>query len=341
MSKTKRKVVRLAPSKDDNFLVFSHEAVPDLSPHEVLVRVRASSLNYHDFMVMSGMSDALPGRIPLADGAGVVAAVGSHARQFSPGDNVLGTFFPHWLDGPPIPSSVREITGDSCDGFAAELVVMDEKSLTRMPRGMSFEQAATIPCAGVTAWCAIAEAGGVGANQVVVVQGTGGVSLWALQLAKSMGAKVIALTSSKKKFAALESLGADFIVDRSLHPDWSSSARKFTNGKGVDLVVEVIGGNNLSQSIASCRMGGQIAALGFLSDTLAEITLPNLLLNRISIAGLAVGSHADQLDLIEFIEKYSINPVAEEIWKFEYIKHLLESRRENRDVFGKYIISMQ
>lgn len=301
MAQSKRTCVRLKGQPSSLSLTMCEEELPPPSADDVIVRIRASSLNYHDYLVITGGIPVTDGRIPLSDGAGTVIAVGPAVKDLAVGDDVIGTFFADWTGGQPTPDALADILGDSVDGFAADYVSMPERCFTRMPEGLDFSQAATIPCAGVTAWTALTGDGGLQPGNVVVVQGTGGVAVWTLQLAKAMGARVIALTSSQEKSARLTSLGADLVIDYIAQPAWSSTVMEFTGGIGADLIVEVVGGASLGQSIAACRMGGRVAAIGFLADTIAPVAIPDLLLRHIRISGRAVGSHADQKDLVEYI----------------------------------------
>ena len=337
MSELTGRVVRLQGSPPSISLQLAEERLPQLSPEDVLVRVHASSLNYHDYLVFTGAISVADGRIPWSDGAGTVVAAGSDVKDLAPGDNVLGTFFPNWRAGKPVPEALSRITGDSVDGFAADYVAMPEWYFTRMPRGLSFNEAATLPCAGVTAWTALTEDGGLEPGSIVLIQGTGGVSIWALQLAKSMGAKVVALTSSEEKSIALRSLGADLVLDYEADKDWVSSVMEFTEGCGVDLVIEVVGGANLARSISACRMDGRIAAIGFLADISAHLEIPDLLLRHIRISGRAVGSHADQNALVEYIEDKEIIPFIGCVFNLDNIDDIIDIYK-NRKSLGKIII---
>lgn len=334
----KSKCVRLKVGPSSISVQFFEEALPHPSSNEVIVRIHASSLNYHDYLVMTGAIPVADGRIPLSDGAGTVVAVGSGVEGLAPGDRVIGTFFPNWFGGQPTPDAVADIAGDTVDGFAADYVVMSARSFTPLPAGLSFSEAAIIPCAGVTAWTALTRDGGVAAGAVVVVQGTGGVAIWALQLAKSMGARVIALTSSREKCATLQSLGADLIIDYTAEPDWPSAVMEFTDGTGADLIVEVVGGANIAQSIAACRMGGRIAAIGFLADAIAPVFIPGLLLRHIKISGRAVGSHADQKSLIDYIDNNSIHPFVGNVFTLNEIEKAFDELKQKK-VCGKIVLT--
>ncbi len=337
IAQLQRRGVQLKGQPSSLSLASFEEGVPPSSFDEVIVEIHASSLNYHDYLVMTGAIPVADGRIPLSDGAGTVIAAGPAVEGFAAGDKVIGTFFSDWTCGQPTPDALAKIAGDSVDGFAADYVTMPERCFTRMPEGLDFAEAATIPCAGVTAWTALTGDGGLQSGSVVVVQGTGGVAIWTLQLAKSMGAKVIALTSSQEKSTRLTSLGADLVIDYTSEPDWSSAVMEFTGGIGADLIVEVVGGVSLGQSIAACRMGGRIAAIGFLADTIAPVAIPDLLLRHIRISGRAVGSHADQKNLVEYINKKSIKPFVGKSFDLNELKKAFEAL-ESKKVFGKIAI---
>ncbi|MFA7585768.1 MAG: NAD(P)-dependent alcohol dehydrogenase [Novosphingobium sp.] len=337
VARPQRRGVRLKVQPSSISLQSFEEVLPAPLPDEVVVEVRASSLNYHDYLVLTGAIPVADGRIPLSDGAGTVVAAGSAVKEFALGDNVLGIFFPDWVRGKPTPETLVNIAGDSVDGFAASHVVMPERRFTPMPEGLGFMEAATIPCAGVTAWTALTGDGGIEPGDVVVIQGSGGVAIWTLQLAKSMGARVIALTSSREKSATLASLGADLTIDYKSQPDWALPVIEFTGGAGADLIVDVVGGAGFSQSIAACRMGGRIAAIGFLADTIAPVAIPDLLLRHIRISGRAVGSREDQENLVKYISGKSINPVVGKSFYMEKLSDAFKEFERNETV-GKISI---
>src|SRR5271168_5166638 len=233
-------------------------------PGQVLVKVNASSLNFHDNVNLMGL---LPGpwpRVPMSDGAGEVVAVGPDVDELHVGQRVMGAFHPGWLDGPPAPEAKREMPGDSGDGWLQQYRVADATGLVRAPDHLSDVEAATIPCAAVTAWSALVEAN-IGEGDVVVAQGTGGVSLFAVQLARALGATVILTSSSDHKLKVGSHLGATHLINYRTTPEWETEVKRLTAGRGADLVVELGGPDTLAHSIRSTRMGGTVAIIGVLS----------------------------------------------------------------------------
>lgn len=277
---------------------------------EVLVRVHASSLNYHDLLVANGTIPSAPGRIPLSDGAGEVVQVGAAlpnapadaSMVFQVGDKVIGTFFRHWQEGELRPETAVGVAGDSVDGYACEYATVPASALTRAPAGLTHLEAATLPCAGLTAWRALVCNGAVKPGDVVLVQGTGGVSIFALQIAKAAGATVIATSSSDAKLERLRAIGADHVIHYKTHPKWGAAAKSFTGGRGVDHVVEVGGADTLGQSITACRMGGHIAMIGVLAGMAGHVSTARLMAHQIRLQGVTVGSRVQQLDLVRAIE---------------------------------------
>lgn len=313
--------------------------VPEPGPRDVLIRVRASSLNYHDYLVVTGGLRSEDGRIPMSDGAGEVVAVGSAVDEFAVGDHVLGTFFTNWQDGTLLDGSFRPVPGDGCDGFAARHVLMPAYALTRMPTGYDFVQAATLPCAGVTAWRALMVNGRLKAGETVLVQGTGGVSIFALQLAKAAGATVIATSSSDEKLARLKALGADHLINYRTTPEWGATAAALTGKGGVDHVVEVGGVGTLSQSIVAARNGGHIALIGALTGREGPVPTALIMRKQIRLIGLTVGSRAHQLELIRAVEATGILPVIDRSFPLEELADAFRYQETGRH-FGKICITI-
>lgn len=276
---------------------------------EIVVRVRASSLNYHDYLVVSGAWGPVEPRIPLSDGAGEVLAVGSGVDEFKPGDRVVSTFFPTWLDGEPDVEGFATVPGDGIDGFAREQVTMPASAFTHAPRGWSHAEAATLTTAGLTAWRALMADGALKPGETVLVQGSGGVSVFALQFAKLAGATVIATSSSDDKLARLEALGADHLINYRQDPQWGDTVRRLTGGRGVDHVIEVGGPATLEQSMTAARIGGHIAVIGILSGLSAHLPLAIALTRQLRLQGLIVGSRRQQKDMIRAIEATGMRPV--------------------------------
>ncbi|MET0362676.1 MAG: NAD(P)-dependent alcohol dehydrogenase [Sphingobium sp.] len=281
---------------------------PEPGPGEIRIRVAASSLNYHDYAVVTGSIKTSDGRIPMSDGAGEVVAVGDGVTGFAVGDLAVSTFFPKWLAGGPVDGGFSGVPGDGQDGFAREYVTAPATSFTRAPRGYTAAEAATLTCAGVTAWRALVPDGPLIAGQWVLVQGTGGVSIFALQLAKARGARVIATSSSDAKLERLTGMGADHVINYRSVEKWGSKAREISGG-GVDHVVEIGGAGTLPQSISAARSGGHIALIGILAGLQGEVPTALLMGKQIRLQGLTVGSRQDQLDLIAAIEANGIRPV--------------------------------
>ncbi|MET0373179.1 MAG: NAD(P)-dependent alcohol dehydrogenase [Rhizorhabdus sp.] len=274
---------------------------------EVLVRVRATSLNFHDYLVATGVLRADAGRVPMSDGAGEVVEVGAYVTAFRVGDRVIGTFFPDWLDGAPSAAYSARMRGDHVNGFASEYVALPARDFTLAPKSLSDVEAATLPCAAVTAWRALVVEGEIKPGDRVLVEGSGGVSIFALQFAKLAGATVIATTSSEAKAERLRAIGADHVINYNETPKWGAAAKKISDG-GVDHVVEVVGGD-LSQSLQSVRVGGRIHLVGALSRQPIQFPAMFALGANARITGLTVGSRRHQQDMVRAIEAFGMKPV--------------------------------
>ncbi|MBQ9056450.1 NAD(P)-dependent alcohol dehydrogenase [Rhodococcus sp. (in: high G+C Gram-positive bacteria)] len=278
-------------------------------PGEITVRIRASSLNYHDLGVVSGSMGPGEPRIPLSDGAGDVIAVGAQVTEFAVGDRVVSTFFPDWFDGDPRSEGFERTPGDGIDGFARTEVTMPVTAFTHAPAGYSHAEAATLTTAGVTAWRALFAQGGLRPGQTVLVQGTGGVSIFALQFAKQAGATVIATSSNDDKLAQLADLGADHLINYRTTPKWGAEARKLTGGRGVDHIIEVGGAETLAQSLRAVRVAGHIAVIGILSGVGGTIPLGLALARQVRLQSLLVGNRQHQIDMIRAINVTGLRPI--------------------------------
>ncbi|MFT5774579.1 zinc-dependent alcohol dehydrogenase family protein [Hyphomonas sp.] len=314
---------------------------PDPKPGrgEILVRVKASSLNYHDFVVVMGGIPTPDGRIPMSDGAGEVVAVGEGASRFKPGDKVLSLFFPNWYSGAPQMAGFSSVPGDGADGFGAELVAAPETAFTRMPDGYTFEEAATLPCAALTAWRALMVEAKIKPGDWVLTQGTGGVSIFALQFAKAAGARVISTSSSDEKLERLKALGADHLINYKTTPDWGKKAKALTGGRGVDEVVEIGGPGTLGQSIQACKMGGHISLIGVLTGVSGEVPTAALFSMNITLSGITVGSATMQEDMIAAIEANNIKPVLDQTFPLDKIADAFAHQASQKH-FGKIIVSI-
>jgi NADPH:quinone reductase-like Zn-dependent oxidoreductase len=297
------------PASLDNLTLVDMAEPAAPGPGEITVRLHASSLNYHDYVVVIGGIQTPEGRIPMSDGAGVVEAVGEGVTEFKAGDGVVSTFFPDWLDGDIPDRGFTRVPGDGIDGYARERVTMPATAFTRQPNGYTHAEAATLTCAGVTAWRALVPDGNLKAGETVLVQGTGGVSIFALQFAKAMGATVIATSSSDEKLERLKALGADHLINYKAEPNWGAAARKITDGRGVDHVIEVGGSGTMPESITAARVGGHISVIGVLAGVAGPIPTVLIMAKNLRVVGLTVGSRRHQLDMIRAIDANAIKPV--------------------------------
>lgn len=322
----------------DNLTIVERET-PKAGPGEVLVRVRATSLNFHDYIVVVGWFPAENGRIPMSDGAGEVVAVGEGVTEFKPGDRVISTYFANWVDGEVAADKVAKMRGDQVDGFAAEYVARPASDFTHAPEAMSFEQAATLPCAGLTAWRALVSEGGIRPGDVVLVMGTGGVSIFGLQFAKMAGATVIATTSSEAKAQKLRELGADHVINYNDTPEWGKEATRLTGGRGVDLLLEVVGGEGITQSIAAVRTGGTIVLIGALSRKPLQFPMLGVLNKNMRLQGITVGSRLEQQQMVAAINASGMQPVVSDIFAFEKLADAFR-HQEAHGHFGKICVSI-
>lgn len=317
-----RKVVVKQPGGLENLLVTEHE-VPEPGVGEVRVRWRASSLNYHDYLVAIGGIPVAQDRVPMSDGAGDIDAVGEGVSNWKVGDKVMSMFFPDWFAGRACPEGPTVVSGESVDGYAAEYSCVSAQSLTSIPDEYSYAQAATLPCAALTAWRALVPVGQLKAGDSVLVQGSGGVSLFALQFAKSMGAYVYATTSSDEKSQRLRALGADEVINYKTDEKWGRTLAKMSGG-GIDHILDVGGPSTLTQSIDAVAMSGQVTLIGILGGRTAEVVLPKLFFKHASLNGIAVGSREMQNDMIKSINTTGLKPVIDKSFQLDQLKQAFE-----------------
>jgi NADPH:quinone reductase-like Zn-dependent oxidoreductase len=294
---------------------------PDPRPQrgEVLVRVHAVSLNFRDLAMLRGRypRKAVPGLIPVSDAAGEVVAVGEGVRAFTVGDRVMGTFHPRWFGG-EMPSTIQtDSYGAESDGWLCELKAVSQEAVVRLPDGLSYEEGCTLPCAGLTAWTALTGPTPIRAGHTVLVQGSGGVSIFALQLARAVGATVIATTSGAKKAEQLRALGASQIVNYAEDPEWGRSVRKLAGGRGVDRVVEVGGPGTIAQSLRAVAVGGEIASIGFLSTENPGIDFFQLKTSGASFRNITVGDRGGLLELARVIAATGLKPIIDRAFPFD------------------------
>ncbi|WP_257456618.1 zinc-dependent alcohol dehydrogenase family protein [Archangium lipolyticum] len=314
---------------------------PKPGPGQALVRIRAVSLNYRDLLIARGgyrMPVSLP-VIPVSDGAGEVVAVGQGVTRVKPGDRVAPTFFQTWTEGDATPEKVGKSLGGSVDGVLAEYVVLDAEGLVHLPEHYSFEEGATLPCAAVTAWNALVPQGKLQAGQTVLALGTGGVSVFALQFAKALGARVIITSSHDEKLERAKALGADGTVNYKKHPDWEEKVLELTGGQGVDHVLEVGGAQTLPKSARATRPGGHISLIGLLSGAPGKPDPSLAEPKKLRIEGVFVGSRVMFEDMNRLITQHRMKPVIDRAFPFEKARDALRYLEEGAH-FGKVVITL-
>lgn len=334
-----RAVQLRAPASLDNLTLTDLPDPGDPGPGEIRVRLAASSLNFHDFAVVAGMIPTADGRIPMSDGAGTVEAVGEGVTDHKVGDHVVSLFFPFWIDGAAPSTAFTQVPGDGIDGYAREVVVTPQHWFTRAPKGWSAAEAATLTCAGLTAWRALFVDGATQPGSTVLVQGSGGVSVFALQFAKAAGARVIATSSSDAKLDRLKALGADELINYKDVPAWGAKTLELTGGRGVDTVVEIGGAGTLDQSMVATRVGGHVALIGVLAGIVGPVKTALLMSKNLRVQGLTVGSRAQQLAMIAGVETNGIRPVLDQHFPLENLADAFRHQAANAH-FGKIIVDI-
>ncbi|WP_057434936.1 zinc-dependent alcohol dehydrogenase family protein [Pseudomonas syringae group genomosp. 3] len=306
---------------------------------EITVRLHANSLNYHDFAVVTGMWAPTEKRIPMADGAGVVTAVGEGVSEFKVGDSVVSTFFPEWISGEPLVEGFVTVPGDGVDGYAREQVTARATSFTHAPLGYSHAEASTLTTAGLTAWRALMVDDSLKAGDTVLVQGTGGVSIFALQFAKMVGATVIATSSSDEKLERLQAMGADHLINYRKDSNWGETARKLTGGRGVDHIIDVGGPSTLQHSMSAARVAGHISVIGILSGVAGQLEFVPALVKQLRMQGVLVGSRTQQQDMIRAIDANGMRPVMDRSFPMTDIVEAFKYQETNQH-FGKICLDI-
>lgn len=314
------------------------------APGEVRIRVRAVALNYRDLMIAGGSYAGGTSKpiIPCSDAAGEVIETGPGVTRFKVGDRVVTTFFPGWIDGPPTAGKTAQALGGSAEGVLAEEVVLHEQSLAHIPAHLDFTEAATLTCAGVTAWNAMFETGKLKAGDTVLLLGTGGVSIWALQLAKAAGVNAIITSSSDDKLERARSLGATGAINYKTTPEWQQEVLQLTGGRGADLVLEVGGQGTLARSIAATRMGGRVAVIGGVGGGAgggfaSELQLLHLIGGARTLAGIYVGSRSMLEQLARCVDTSNIRPVVDRVFAFDKAQEAYAWLQSGQH-FGKVVI---
>jgi NADPH:quinone reductase-like Zn-dependent oxidoreductase len=313
---------------------------PTPGPRQVLVRVRASSLNYRDLSTIEAKNARAapkPDLIPLSDGAGEVVAVGPGVSRVKTGDRVAGCFMQKWIGGAIDEVAMASAMGGAIDGMLTELAVLEEDGVVKLPADLSFEEGATLPCAGLTAWHALVEIGNIKAGDIVQIQGSGGVSIFALQFARMFGARVIATSSSAAKAERLKKLGAEAVIDYRATPDWDKETMKLTEGRGADITVEVGGAGTLPRSFLATRLGGRIVVIGLLSG-MAEVDPMPILRRNLRVQGLYVGNRQMFEAMNRAIEAGGLKPVIDTVFPFAQARDAYRHLK-SQNHFGKIVIA--
>lgn len=310
---------------------------PQPKNNQILVNWKATSLNFHDYLVATGGIPVQEGMIPMSDGAGVVVEVGSDVTKWKAGDQVMSLFFPNWLTGTATRDKTTAINGESNPGCAVQYQLLPESAVTRMPTGYSFEEAATLPCAAVTAWRALMVEGNLQAGESVLVEGSGGVSIFALQLAKAAGAQVFATTSDSDKAKRLQEMGASAVVNYKEDDRWGRTLFKMTGG--IDHVLDVGGGSTFRQSVEAAKIGGHIYSFGILGSPKGEVLFTKLFFKQLQVNGIAVGSRKMQEEMIRALEVCNVKPVIDKVFGLKELGDAFRYQESGKH-FGKIVVRL-
>jgi NADPH:quinone reductase-like Zn-dependent oxidoreductase len=316
-------------------------ATPVPQAGELLIKVGAVSLNFRDKAIVDGIyePDMIPKPlIPVSDAAGTVVAVGAGVTRFKVGDRVNSHLYSRWVDGAPGPNEPDFCLGAPLPGGLAEYMIIHEESAVRAPDAMSDEQASTLPIAALTAWFSLMDVGNLQKGQTVLVQGTGGVSIFAVQIATAAGARVIATSSSDEKLAKVKALGASDGINYKQFPEWEKKALELTDGKGVDILLDVVGGDGLNQSVAATKVCGTITQIGFLNGQTSLLNLMPVIFRQTTIRGIAVGHRASFERMNAFLSEHNIVPVIDKVYAFDEAKEAYQHL--SRGPFGKIVIKI-
>ena len=315
---------------------------PEPGPGQIVVRVRAASLNYRDLLVVNGSYGkiSLP-LIPLSDGAGEVTVVGDGVTRWKTGDRVAATFFPDWIAGELAPERTRAARGaGSTNGMLAEFVVLPEQGVVRIPNHLSFEEAATLPCAALTAWNALVEQGQVKSGETVVLLGTGGVSPFGLQFARLHGARTIITSSSDEKLEKAKKLGADETINYRTTPNWEEKVHELTGGRGADHVLEVGGAGTFAKSLRATRPGGHVALIGVLAGIATELRVTDIVMKGLKVQGVFVGNRDMFEAMNRAIAQHELKPTIDLVFPFAKARAAYEFLQTGQH-FGKVVIGME
>lgn len=335
------KAYEIGAAYGTNSLTMIQREMPVVLPNQVLVEVKTVSLNYRDTLVVNGIWKPPVGRVPVSDGVGYIVDVGADVRHLKRGDRVASLFFPSWLSGKPTPEKLKGSLGGTLrDGMLQRFVALSEDEVIKIPEYLSDEEGATLPCAGLVAWNALMENKKINEGETLLIQGTGNVSLFAIQFAKLAGANIIVLSGSDEKLKKIEELGVHYLLNYKTNPSWEKSVMDITHGIGVDHVVEVVGGNNINKSIDVVAMSGTISIIGLMGGFKGELNTGKIMERNIGLQGVVVGSKEMFQNMNHTLQENRLHPFIDRVIPFEQAREAFELQ-ERGNHFGKICISIQ
>lgn len=334
------KIYEIGEAYGTNSLTMVHREMPITLPNQVLVEVKAVSLNYRDTLVVNGIWRPPVGRVPVSDGIGYILEVGSEVKHLKRGDRVAGLFFPKWLSGKPTPEKLKgSLGGTSRNGMLQQFITLGEDEVVKIPAYLSDEEGATLPCAGLVAWHALMEHNKIQKGETILIQGTGSVSLFAMQYAKLAGANIIVLSGSDEKLEKIAEQGVQHLLNYKTTPSWEKLVMEITNGRGVDHIVEIVGGNHINRSIEVVAMSGVISIIGLIGGNKGELNTSGIMEKNICLQGVVVGSREMFQDMNQTLEVNQLHPFIDRVFPFEQTLEAFELQ-EKGDNFGKICISV-
>jgi NADPH:quinone reductase-like Zn-dependent oxidoreductase len=325
-------------------LIIEEKSNPKIvNKNDVLIKIKAASLNYRDLIMVSGgygKMGGVPPFIPISDGAGIIKEIGTDVKRFKKGDKVILPFFKNWNSGNIDDLTALSALGGIEDGVMQELMVFNEDKIVKAPDGWTSLESCTLPCAAVTAWRTIVTEGRVTKDSTVLVQGLGGVSIFAIQISKLFNAKVIATTSSPERMIVAKTIGADEVINYNIHVEWWKKVQEITSKKGVDIIVEVGGGNTLEQSIKASKTGAVIGIIGVLSGGIAQLPIGRAIAKSSRLIGITCGNKEDLTELCLKLNNSNSKPVIDSIYRFDKLPEALSYMKQGKHL-GKIVIDFE
>ena len=325
-------------------LIIEYKTNPKIvNKNDVLIKIKAASLNYRDLIMISGgygKMGGVPPFVPISDGAGIIEEIGTDVKKFKKGDKVILPFFKNWNSGNISDLTALSALGGIEDGVMQELMIFNEDKVVKAPDGWTSLESCTLPCAAVTAWRTIVTEGRVTKDSTVLVQGLGGVSIFAIQIAKLFNAKVIATTSSPERMSIAKNIGADEVINYNVHDEWWKKVQELTSRKGVDIIVEVGGGNTLEQSIKASKTGAVIGIIGVLSGGTAQLPIGRAIAKSSRLIGITCGNKKDLTELCLKLDNSNSKPVIDSIYEFDKLPEALSYMKEGKHL-GKIVIDFE